>query len=430
VLAAHAVRGLRGDGDHGRLREPADEVEVVGREVLDDADVPDAVGEGADALGGHQEDLAELALGDAAAQLEQSGVEALDVADRAVQPGAADDVDDRLGLGHGGGQRLLDEDVDAGGGERLDGREVLLRGHGDDREVGRAGGEQLVEAGEDLGGVADGPEAVAAGVDGAREAHLRHVLQQACVVAADHAETEDGAREHARKIVSRPPWMPPASSSAPPPPSAKACASAPTWWSTTASCWAIAARSRTTWCSASRRIRRGGEAAPLVVGAGVRVGAGAIVFAGSELCEGVMVGDQAYVRERVWVGAGSLVGRGSTVDNDVRIGERVSIQTSVYVTAHSVVEDDAFLGPGMTTTNDDFMARHDPEMPLRGAVLRRACRVGGGAVLVPGVVVGEEAFVAAGAVVTRDVGARVKVRGVPARPYGEVGDEELVERWR
>jgi UDP-2-acetamido-3-amino-2,3-dideoxy-glucuronate N-acetyltransferase len=67
---------------------------------------------------------------------------------------------------------------------------------------------------------------------------------------------------------------------------------------------------------------------------------------------------------------------------------------------------------------------------LRGARLRRACRVGGGAVLCPGVEVGEEAFVAAGAVVTRDVPARAFVMGVPARAVREVSDTDLVERWR
>jgi acetyltransferase-like isoleucine patch superfamily enzyme len=175
---------------------------------------------------------------------------------------------------------------------------------------------------------------------------------------------------------------------------------------------------------------RAGEAAPLVLGAGVRVCAGAVVFAGARLDERVVIGDQAYVRERVSVGPRTVVGRGSTVENDVRIGARVSIQTAVYVTADTIVEDDAFLGPGVTTTNDDTMGRHPAGEPLRGAVLRRACRVGGAAVLVPGVEVGEEAFVAAGAVVTRDVPSRVKVRGVPARPYAEVGDEELLERWR
>ena len=85
----------------------------------------------------------------------------------------------------------------------------------------------------------------------------------------------------------------------------------------------------------------------------------------------------------------------------MRIGARVKVQSQVYVTAHSVVEDDVFLGPGASTTNDDTMGRHGPDYALRGATIRRAARIGGSAVLVPGVEVGEEAFVAAGAVVTQ-----------------------------
>jgi acetyltransferase-like isoleucine patch superfamily enzyme len=144
------------------------------------------------------------------------------------------------------------------------------------------------------------------------------------------------------------------------------------------------------------------------------------------------VGDQAQVRERTTIGAGTVVGRGAGIDNDVTIGARVRLQSQVYVTAFSTVEDDVFLGPCVTTTNDDTMGRHGAAHPLRGATLRRACRIGGGAVLVPGVEVGEEAFVAAGAVVTRDVPARGWVAGVPARPREgrRVGDDELVERWR
>ena len=106
------------------------------------------------------------------------------------------------------------------------------------------------------------------------------------------------------------------------------------------------------------------------------------------------------------------------------------IQTGVYVTAGAVVEDDVFLGPGVLTTNDDTMGRHPPGVPLQGPTFRRACRVGGGAVLVPGVVIGEEAFVAAGALVTKDVGPREVVMGVPARAVRRVPDEDLIERWR
>jgi acetyltransferase-like isoleucine patch superfamily enzyme len=108
----------------------------------------------------------------------------------------------------------------------------------------------------------------------------------------------------------------------------------------------------------------------------------------------------------------------------------VLIQTGVYVTGGSVVEDDVFLGPGVLTTNDDTMGRHGPDEGLRGAVFRRACRVGGAAVIVPGVEIGREAFVAAGAVVTRDVGEREVVMGVPARPVRQVGDGDLIEAWR
>lgn len=167
---------------------------------------------------------------------------------------------------------------------------------------------------------------------------------------------------------------------------------------------------------------------PLVLEDEVSVGANAVVLAGALLCRGVIVGDQAYVRERAQVGPGSVIGRGSAVDNDVRIGARVRIQTNVYVAAGAVVEDDVFLGPGALTTNDDTMARHSGA--LRGVTLRRACRIGAGAVLLPGVEVGEEAFVAAGAVVRRNVRARALVMGVPARVVRDVPDDDLLERWR
>jgi acetyltransferase-like isoleucine patch superfamily enzyme len=183
-----------------------------------------------------------------------------------------------------------------------------------------------------------------------------------------------------------------------------------------------------------RLARHSGAHRPL--GAGLRIGSrvtvccGAIVFAGAVIADDAIIGDQSFVRERTRLGAGSVVGRGSVLDNDVVVGDRVRIQTNVYVTAGSVVEDDVFVGPGACTTNDDTMSRHGPAYALRGATLRRACRIGGAAVLVPGVEIGEEAFVAAGAVVTRDVPARAVVMGVPARIVRQVSDADLLEHWR
>jgi UDP-2-acetamido-3-amino-2,3-dideoxy-glucuronate N-acetyltransferase len=168
---------------------------------------------------------------------------------------------------------------------------------------------------------------------------------------------------------------------------------------------------------------------PLVIEEGAAICAQAIVFAGAQIGRGSIVGDQSFVRERSVIGEGCVIGRGATVDCDVTVGARVRIQTQVYITAFSLIEDDVFVGPCAMTTNDNTMARRAPNEPMQGATLRRACRIGGGAVLVPGVEVGEEAFVAAGAVVTNDVPARGFVMGVPARVVRQVPEEQLLERW-
>jgi acetyltransferase-like isoleucine patch superfamily enzyme len=183
------------------------------------------------------------------------------------------------------------------------------------------------------------------------------------------------------------------------------------------------------------RLRPGSSAAggaldPLVIEDEVTVCVGAIVYAGSRVAARAILGDQSQLRERSTLGQGSVLGRGSSIDFSCTVGARVLIQTDVYVTGGSVVEDDVFLGPGVFTTNDNTMGRHPRGEALQGPVFRRACRVGGGAVLVPGVEVGEEAFLAAGALVTRDVAAREVVMGVPGRAVRRVGDEDLIERWR
>jgi acetyltransferase-like isoleucine patch superfamily enzyme len=167
-----------------------------------------------------------------------------------------------------------------------------------------------------------------------------------------------------------------------------------------------------------------------VIADDVTICAGAVVYAGARVGAGSIIGDQAHVRERSVIGVRTVIGRGCTVDFAARVGDGVSIQTLVYLTALSVVEDDVFIGPGVTTTNDDTMGRHPHGSGLAGPILRRACRIGGGAVLTPGVEIGAEAFVAAGAVVTRNVESRAVVMGVPARVVRRVGDEDLLERWR
>ncbi len=163
---------------------------------------------------------------------------------------------------------------------------------------------------------------------------------------------------------------------------------------------------------------------------GVLIGGHAVIHSGASIGRGARIGDHAQVRDGARIGAGATVGSFSCIDPGVEIGARASIQTRCYVTTGAVVEEDVFVGPGVTMANDNTMDRHGPQLELRGPLLRRASRVGAGSVICPGVEVGEEAFVAAGAVVTRDVAPRAVVAGVPARVLRRVADEDLLERWR
>lgn len=166
---------------------------------------------------------------------------------------------------------------------------------------------------------------------------------------------------------------------------------------------------------------------PAVIGAGSVISTGAIVFAGATIGERVILGDQSCVRERVTIGDDVVVGRGSLVENDTTIGALTRIQADAYITAYSTLEEQVFIAPCVVTTNDNYMGRTEKRLALlKGPTIRRGARVGGGAILCPGVEVGEEAFVGAGAVVTRDVPPRVVVVGSPARVLRDVPDDELL----
>jgi len=166
---------------------------------------------------------------------------------------------------------------------------------------------------------------------------------------------------------------------------------------------------------------------PTVIGDGTVVSTAAIVFAGSTIGARVILGDQSCVRERVAIGDDVVIGRGALVENDTTVGTGTKIQADAYVTAYSTLEEHVFIAPCVMTTNDNFMGRTERRHALRrGPTIRRGARIGSGAVLCPGIEIGEEAFVGAGAVVTKDVPPRVVVVGSPARVLRAVPDDELL----
>jgi acetyltransferase-like isoleucine patch superfamily enzyme len=167
---------------------------------------------------------------------------------------------------------------------------------------------------------------------------------------------------------------------------------------------------------------------PTVIGDGSIVSTGAIVFAGATIGARVILGDQSCVRERVTIGDDVVVGRGSLIENDSSIGAMSKIQADAYITSYSTLEEHVFIAPCVVTTNDNWMGRTDKRVGnVKGPTIRRGARIGGGAVLCPQIEIGEDAFVGAGAVVTKDVPARVVVVGNPARVLRDVPADELLD---
>ena len=128
------------------------------------------------------------------------------------------------------------------------------------------------------------------------------------------------------------------------------------------------------------------------------------------------------------IGDDVVVGRGSLVENDTTIGAMTKIQADAYITAYSTLEEHVFIAPCVVTTNDNWMGRTEKRFGnIKGPTIRRGARIGGGAILCPAIEIGEDAFVGAGAVVTKDVPPRVVVVGSPARVLRDVPEDELLD---
>jgi acetyltransferase-like isoleucine patch superfamily enzyme len=155
----------------------------------------------------------------------------------------------------------------------------------------------------------------------------------------------------------------------------------------------------------------------LTIGPHAVVRAFSVIYAGSTIGAHLETGHGVVIREENRIGDGLSIWNNSTIDYDCVIGNGVRIHAGVYVAQFTVIEDDVFLAPGVIIANDT----HPICMPCRkGPTIKRGARVGINATLLPEVVIGEEALVGAGAVVTKDVPARAVVVGNPARVINTV----------
>jgi len=149
-----------------------------------------------------------------------------------------------------------------------------------------------------------------------------------------------------------------------------------------------------------------------VFGDNATVRSGSIIYAGVTVGDEFTTGHDVLVREETTIGDDVLVGTKTVIDGATEIGSHVSLQTGAYVPQQTAIGDNVFLGPHAVLTNDAYPIR--TESTLDGVVLEDDVSIGANATVLPGVTVGEGAFVAAGALVTEDVPAGTLAIGAPA----------------
>lgn len=166
------------------------------------------------------------------------------------------------------------------------------------------------------------------------------------------------------------------------------------------------------------------DVSPTTLGDEARVRAGTIIYADVDIGDGFVTGHNALVREDTDVGDDVVVGTDTVIDGTTEIGSNVSLQTGVYIPTDTTIGSNVFVGPKATMTNDPYPVRQDVEM--QGPTIEDGASIGANATILPGVTVGEGAFVAAGAVVTRDVPPETLAVGSPAehRPLPDKLDME------
>jgi acetyltransferase-like isoleucine patch superfamily enzyme len=157
------------------------------------------------------------------------------------------------------------------------------------------------------------------------------------------------------------------------------------------------------------------DCAPARLGRGSHLRAGTIIYADVTVGEDFQTGHHVTVREKTVAGDHVVIGTNTVIDGTVSIGNFVKIESNCYIPTHTTIGSRVFFGPGVTLTNDRYPLKLRDEYVPQGPVIEDGVTLGGGVVVLPGVRIGHDSFVAAGAVVTKDVPPLSLVRGVPGR---------------
>lgn len=163
-------------------------------------------------------------------------------------------------------------------------------------------------------------------------------------------------------------------------------------------------------------------AGPLELGEGARLRSGTVLYDGSRIGPGLQTGHGVVIREQNEIGADVSVWSNTVIDYGCRIGDRVKIHSNCYIAQFTVIEDGAFLAPGVTIANDLYPGDERSADLMRGPHIEAGAQIGVNVTILPFVRIGAGAIIGSGAVVTRDVPPGFVAYGNPALPRRKVAD--------
>ncbi len=160
-------------------------------------------------------------------------------------------------------------------------------------------------------------------------------------------------------------------------------------------------------------LRYSSDCGPVRLGKGARIRAGTIIYADVTAGEDFQTGHHVMIREKTSIGDHVVIGTNTVIDGAVAIGDFVKIESNCYIPTHVRIGNRVFLGPNVTLTNDRYPLKMRDQYSPEGPVLEDGVTLCAAVVVIPGVTIGKGSFVAAGAVVTKDVPPMSLVMGVP-----------------
>jgi len=154
----------------------------------------------------------------------------------------------------------------------------------------------------------------------------------------------------------------------------------------------------------------------IVIGADSSIGPHAVIFYDVEIGSNTLIGDGASIREQCRIGSRCIISRYVTINYNACIGDRTKIMDLSHVTGNCTIGNDVFVSLNVGMANDNLAgAGGYEEERIKGPTICDGAIIGLGAILLPGIIIGEKAIVGAGSVVTRDVPANALVMGTRAR---------------